>query len=344
MNRENPFTLTFGKEPNKLISRHEDVDTIIGTFTAQNVVSQTFLIEGIRGSGKTVLMTAVAKALEKEKDWVVINLNPTMDLLSNLALRLGRAVHPKAEVLNKGFNVSAAGFGIGLNGEETSADNVGEIDKAFKALIKKKKRVLITIDEVIHDDNMRVFASQFQIFVRQDYPIFLIMTGLYENIHLIQNDPSLTFLLRSPKIETGPLSVLQITRQYRDIFGLDDSEANILAGLTKGYAFAFQALGVSYWDNRDKGMKKVLEEFDELLDDFVYKKVWASLTSKERDIILSISEEKVKTGEVCKQASIDNSTLSRYREKMIRKGIVWSPEYGYLAITLPRFYEIVKNY
>lgn len=344
MNIENPFTITFGKEPNKLISRHEDMDTITGTFTAQNAVSQTFLIEGIRGSGKTVLMTAVAKALEKEKDWIIINLNPTMDLLSNLALRLKGALHPKAEVLNKGFNISAAGFGIGLNGEDSNTDHVGEIDKAFKALIKKKKRVLITIDEVIHDDNMKIFASQFQIFVRQDYPIFLIMTGLYENIHMIQNDPSLTFLLRSPKIETGPLSVLQITRQYRDIFGLDDSEANVLAGLTKGYAFAFQALGVSYWDNRDKGMKKVLEEFDELLDDFVYKKVWSSLTAKERDIILSISEKKVKTGEVCKRASIDSSTLSRYREKMIKKGILESPEYGYLAITLPRFFEIVKNY
>ena len=76
----------FYKVINKLIARYEDTDRIISTFNADNAVSQTFLIEGIRGSGKTVLMTTVAKKLEEEKDWIVINLNPTMDLLSNFAI------------------------------------------------------------------------------------------------------------------------------------------------------------------------------------------------------------------------------------------------------------------
>ena len=341
---ENPFTITFGKEPNKLISRLEDMDNILSSFNASNPVCQTFMIEGIRGSGKTVLMTTVANALAKEKDWIIINLNPVLDLLSSLALRLREACSSKTNVFEKGFNVSAAGFGIGLNGEEKSNDPVGEIEKAFRTIIRKKKRVLVTIDEVIHDNNMKIFASQFQIFVRQDYPIFLIMTGLYENINSIQNDPALTFLLRSPKIETGPLSILQIYKQYREIFGIDDSAAKELAGLTKGYAFAFQALGVSYWNNRKKGLSKTLDEFDDLLDDFVYKKLWTSMTKKEKDIVLAISEDKVKTGDICKRASVNNSTFSRYREGLIRKGIINTPEYGYVSLSLPRFYEIVKNY
>ncbi|MBR5376691.1 MAG: ATP-binding protein, partial [Lachnospiraceae bacterium] len=232
MNNENPFTITFGKEPNKLVSRYEDTDKIVSTFNSSNAVSQTFLIEGIRGSGKTVLMTTVAKILAKEKNWVVVNLNPTMDMISEFAMRLKEACSSKPEVLSKGFNISAAGFGIGINGEEKTTDHIGEIEKAFHMLAKKKKRVLITIDEVVSDDNMRIFASQFQIFVRQDYPVFLIMTGLYENIYEIQNDPSLTFLLRTPKIETEPLSLLQISRQYRDIFEIEEDKARELADLT----------------------------------------------------------------------------------------------------------------
>ena len=78
---------------------------------------------------------------------------------------------------------------------------------------------------------MRIFASQFQIFVRLDYPIFLIMTGLHENIDKIQNDPSLTFLYRSPKIITGPLSMIQIGRQYKEIFSIEDEKARV-AGAT----------------------------------------------------------------------------------------------------------------
>ena len=44
-------------------------------------------------------------------------------------------------------------------------------------------RLLITIDEVVYSEQMKVFVSAFQIFMRQDYPIFLLMTGLYENIY-----------------------------------------------------------------------------------------------------------------------------------------------------------------
>ena len=344
MNKNNPFTITFGKQPNKLISRYEDTDRIVSSFTAENPICQTFLIEGIRGSGKTVLMTTVAKQLAEDKDWIVINLNPLMDLLSNFAIRLSDACDSKPEFLNRGFNVSAAGFGVGISAGLQDTDYVGMIERICKDLVKKSKRVLITIDEVVHDDNMRIFASQFQIFLRQDFPFFLIMTGLYENIYEIQNDPSLTFLLRSPKIVTGPLSILQIKKQYKSIFELEDDKAEELANLTKGYAFAFQALGVAYWNNIEEGFSYVLEEYDELLDDFVYKKIWSSLTQKEREIIKTVSEDEVKTGDICKRASINNSTLSRYRETLIRRGIIVAEKYGYISLALPRFYEITRTY
>lgn len=340
--KNNPFTITFGKQPTRLIERYEDADRIISSFTAENAVSQTYLIEGIRGSGKTVLMTSVAKRLAEDKDWIVINLNPAMDLLTGFATRLSEAVRSKTDVVNRGFNISAGGFGIGVNGGEQLSDPVGITEKAFKTIIKKGKRVLITIDEVVNDDNMRIFASQFQIFVRQDYPIFLIMTGLYENINEIQNDPSLTFLLRSPKVITGPLSLLQIKRQYKEIFNIDDEKAGEYAAITKGYAFAFQALGVCLWDSSNLGA--ALEKFDEMLDDFVYKKIWTSLTPKERDIVLEIQEDKEKIGNICERVNMANGTFSKYKESLERKGVVGSAGYGYVTLSLPRFHEIVSNY
>lgn len=340
---DNPFTITFGKQPNKLIKRYEDTDRIVSTFISENAVSQTFLIEGIRGSGKTVLMTTTAKQLEEKKDWIVINLNPTMDLLANLALRLDDICNLKSDLFSKGFNVSVAGFGLGINADVKNTDYVGIIDKAFKKL-KNKKKVLITIDEVQHDNNMRIFASQFQIFVRQDYPIFLIMTGLHENIDEIQNDPALTFLLRTPKIVTGPLSMIQISRNYREIFKIGEEKGQELANLTRGYAFAFQALGVACWDHGTDKMNAVLEEYDDLLDDFVYKKIWTMLSEREKAVVRAISEDEVATGEICKRISMNHGTFSRYRENLISKSIAESNRYGYLSLALPRFYEVTKNY
>ncbi len=71
-------------------------------------------------------------------------------------------------------------------------------------LKKHGKKLLISIDEVMHNTGMRRFAGEFQIMLRNDYECFLLMTRPYENIYAIQNDPMLTFLLRSPKITLDP--------------------------------------------------------------------------------------------------------------------------------------------
>ena len=86
-----------------------------------------------------------------------------------------------------------------------------------------EKKILITIDEVMHDNNIRTFASEFQLLIRKNYPVFLLMTGVYENIYAIQNDPALTFLLRTPKISLEPLSMPQIAKQYKRIKAIKGS-------------------------------------------------------------------------------------------------------------------------
>ena len=77
--------------------------------------------------------------------------------------------------------------------------------KGLESLKKNGKRVLIAIDEVTSTPCMREFVHSFQMFVRQDLPVFLIMTGLYQNIDLLQNEKGLTFLYRAPKITLSPL-------------------------------------------------------------------------------------------------------------------------------------------
>ena len=67
---------------------------------------------------------------------------------------------------------------------------------------------------------MKVFANAFQIFVRQDLPVYLIMTGLYENIYELQNQKSLTFLYRAPKIQLQPLNIGTMTENYQKVFEL----------------------------------------------------------------------------------------------------------------------------
>ena len=63
---KNPFTLTFGKQPDSFIYRYENSNRIIETFT-ESSLSQTYMLEGIRGCGKTVLMTSIANSFKESK-------------------------------------------------------------------------------------------------------------------------------------------------------------------------------------------------------------------------------------------------------------------------------------
>ena len=345
MGKNNPFSLTFGKSPNELVSRYEYAEEIIKTFKSQIPASQAYLIEGIRGSGKTVLMTLIEKELQKEKDWIVVDLNSTQDLLADFAMRLVDACKEFTDILKKGFNVSIAGFGLGINGENQSRNSVSIINEILEKLKKKNKRVLITIDEVMNGNNMRNFASEFQIFLRKDFPVFLLMTGLYENIYTIQNDPALTFLLRTPKINLEPLSLLQISKQYQRVFECDTEMANKLAKTTKGYAFAFQALGFLYFDYKDTlSFSDIIFKFDDLLDDFVYRKIWQGLSEQDKNVVLAITDSKTKVSEICTKLNMSNATFSKYKERLTNRGLIQSPQHGYVELILPRFAEISHFY
>ena len=69
---QNPFTLTFGKRPMELVERPVQTNEIIEAFTADPINQQMFIITGVRGSGKTVMMTEISHRLRKKEDWVGI--------------------------------------------------------------------------------------------------------------------------------------------------------------------------------------------------------------------------------------------------------------------------------
>lgn len=138
MKKDNPFTLTFGKRPTEYISRFEATEMIVSTFMADNPVSQMYLIEGIRGSGKTVLMTAVTAELEQDEDYLVIDLNSTQNLLDDFARRLVDSCQKFPDIIKQGFNISIAGFGVGIGGKEEFQDSISIIEKILVSLKKKK--------------------------------------------------------------------------------------------------------------------------------------------------------------------------------------------------------------
>lgn len=46
------------------------------------------MITGVRGSGKTVMMTNIVSEIKKDEEWLTVELNPTRDMLQSLAAKI----------------------------------------------------------------------------------------------------------------------------------------------------------------------------------------------------------------------------------------------------------------
>ena len=340
----NPFTLTFGKKPSEYIIRRTDIEDIENIFLEEPARSQSCLIRGVRGSGKTVLMTVIAKEFSDKSDWVCVDLNSSQNLIDDLSYRLMDACENASGFFDRGMDISVAGFGIGV-GSKADRDSVSRCEEILKLLKKQKKKLLITIDEVCNDQSMKQLASQFQIWLRKDYQIFLLMTGLYENINAIQNDPQLTFLLRTPKITLGPLGISQMARQYEKALHISSDIAMRLSKETKGYAFAFQALGMIYYDDKDEPIERQLDKLDEYLDEYVYQKIWSGLSEQDRNVVMQLSDDNaIKVKDICQATGMSSASFSKYRERLINKGLIVASQHGYIELALPRFRKVCGYY
>lgn len=340
----NPYSLSFGKSPGQFISRWSQLEGVVQEFSATPFDQQVMILTGIRGSGKTVAMTEVSKRLEKEENWIVMELNPQRDILQALAAKLS-SNHTFAKYFQSAqINLSFFGFGLSVKGVAPITDIEVAILEMLKVLKKKKKRVLITIDEVTNNKNLRTFISSFQIFVRQELPIFLLMTGLYENVNNLQNDKSLTFLYRATKIELDPLNIGAIANNYRQTFNLDQNQAIEMARLTKGYSYAFQVLGYLRYQNQDLS-ENTISTARMWLEDKVYEKLWSECSPKDQAILYAMAITKSqKISDIRNVFNLSTNEFNPYRNRLIKKGLVNGKTRGTLSFTLPFFDQYVLEH
>ena len=335
----NPYTLVFGQPPLEIIERKAQADRIISEFCQEHPSNYLNLVTGIRGCGKTVFITRIANRLREKKEWIIINLNPQRDLLMALAAKLD-----SDQVLSRIFreaeiNLQAFGIGIGIKGVPPITDIEEALTRMLRSIRKHGKRVLITIDEVTNSRDIRVFASAYQIFLREELPVFLLMTGLFNQIDRLRNAEGMTFLERAPRTVLSPLNFSAMVDKYKSTLKVKEDTAISLAKATKGYSFAFQVVGYYAWEHPDHP-DQVFNEAREYLFEFAYRKIWSELSAKDRDLVRAVFRSE--TGEVSRVRELMNWTTNQfnpYRDRLLKSGVISSPQTGYVELALPWFGE-----
>ncbi len=341
MKTNNPFTLTYGLLPKTYLGDETcTVERIVSAFASDNPMTHSCIITGPRGSGKTALMHAVAKTLQDSRDWVVLDLNSSTPLVNDLSARLIDEATSGTGIIQLLYLALLGYAGLGFS------DEAGKINFASDQLTKRKQNILITIDEGKSDANMAEFANRFQMLVRHGINVFVIITGLYEDIYKIDED-SIPLSLRAGKMFLKPLKIDKIRDVYKETFAVSDDEALKMAKLTKGYPFGFQAWGALYWEYRDNStFDEIVGIFDGILEDYVYNAVWSELSESEKLVIRAFPDDdaKMSTDELCANASVPKEEVIKSVSRLTAKYICTEPEKGYFSLALPRIRAIIRTH
>lgn len=341
----NPFSLTFGVLPEQFIKRDAIRDQILSCFTSEKPSSHVFILRGVRGSGKTVMLNYLRNEFDKEDNWITINVNPEMDILESIASKLYEKGMMKKYFLKKSFNFSFHGFGFSLEGDEPIKNIETLLEKMVDVIEKQNKRILITLDEISSSKNIRVFTHTFKNFVNENKPLYFLATGLNENVMSLQNEDNLTFIYRAPKIEIAALNLTAIANSYIDVLGLEERVAFKCAKFTEGYASAYQVLGSILYANKKKDIDAdVLKEFDQILEDINYGKLWSDLSNNDKRFLYGFKGQRNnKAKDIISISGIAQNSYAKYRDRLLKKGVIVSSTYGFLSLTLPRLFEFIQK-
>lgn len=352
---QNPFTTTFSKAPEyTYIATHKTAE-ILENFSYENPSESVYKITGVRGSGKTVILAKIEEELKsganKENGWLVFDLNPARDMLGQIAAMLHKEGFGKNGIKSTSVNISATVFGtgggVGYAAEKTDAffDIGVEVEAMIRQAQESGKKILIGIDEVSRTAEMIKFASEYGRWLRANYPVYLVCTGLYENIQEVSNVKNLTFFRRATTIKTEPLNMIRMSEMYKKQLNIESDEAREMAKCTKGYAYAFQELGSLYFKRRSaESLEDIIPDLKAELFAYSYEKIWEEMTEGDRFLAtLLIKKKEYKREEVIKLMGDRAGNYSMYRDRLIKRGIIEGRQ-AYISLALPYFADYIKEY
>lgn len=345
MSERNPYVISFGRVPTQYISRTILIDSIIETMESDIVEEQAFKLTGIRGTGKTVTLTAIERQMREKEDWIVVGVKSNANITEDLVGNLYHAAPFITAFVDTELNLSKFGIGLNISRKSPTASLDYALKKILEEIKQAGKRVLVTIDEARKTEFMVDFIQEFQILIREELPIYVIAAGLYEDIESLENANGLTFFLRAAKYEMTPLNMTLVRNDYEKTLGVSRETAEEMAYLTKGYPFAYQALGKYMWDTKsDYISEEVLALLDEALAEKVYNKIWSELAPRDRWFLKFIAEKDVmQVSELLTLTKKKHNEWSEPRKRLSEKGIIDVKIRGVITMKLPRMKEFIME-
>jgi len=138
--------------------------------------------------------------------------------------------------------------------------------------------------------------------------------------------------------------------------GVDWAPRGLAAAIrtARGYPYFLQSIGKHVWDNARRSPIEVedvevgLDEASREVDDGLYRSRWERATPAQRDLLRELAAvggtDAAAIADLAKaMGKSRTSDLSVARNELIKKGLVYAPERGLLAFTVPGMHEFIAR-
>lgn len=338
------------------------------------------MLLGLRGVGKTVLLNEVARCASNSGCVTSFIESPEKQDLAELlfpllrkTLRTLSAADMTKDLIAKGFRALrnfARGLKIKVEDVEISLDTTPEpgvadsgdiqfdlpdmFELIGQAAQKQNTAWVLLIDEVqyLNERDMAALLVAMHKMSQEKLPVIFVGAGLPNVTRLAGDAKSYSERLFDWR-NIGPLSpeacrrAIQKPLEQSNVSITDDALQLIVNG-TDGYPFFIQTWAFYAWneastntitlDDSEKAYKTTLDSLDNGFfqirlsrvteNDFAYIRAMASLDQ---------------VGKISKAIGKSTSAVSKQRDSLLKKGIIYSPAFGLVDFSVPLFSEFLSR-
>ena len=359
----NPFTPEFGSVPLVMAGRQSIRRELFDAFVqGRGNPNLSSILVGPRGSGKTALLTYLGKEASGQ-GWIAVHAVAMPGMLEDIYEQTLLAC---ADVLGEGKarSLRLTGIGVGpisASWEVAAAPSENwrtRMGKLVGAIEDADYGLLVTVDEVVATlDEMVTLAAVYQLFVREQRRVALVMAGLPHNISALLNDKSVSFLRRAQQHALGTIpdsDVREAFRQTAAIGGGDvtDDALEACVRAIGGFPYMLQLVGFRCWQATSpdavisaRGAQRGIRDAQEDFRSHILAPTFRELSEVDLQFVEAMLEDEGESriSDIAKRMGVESRYASKYRSRLLAEGVVEQVARGVVRFALPEFRSYVRE-
>lgn len=380
----NPFAPGAGTPPPELAGRSALLERV--TISLRRIAigkpTKSMIIVGLRGVGKTVLLSEI-EDIAQDEDYFTLNVEAHEDkslpeliipglrriLIKLSMLEQSKELAKRGLGILKGFTASLKvklpGIEIGVKAERGTADS-GDIESDLPELIvaigkaakAAERPIAILIDELqyLKEKEFSALIMAIHRVNQKVYPFTLIGAGLPQILGIAGNSKSYAerlfdfpFVGALNTEDARQAIVLPVEEEEEKI---DTDAVNEIINLTKGYPYFLQQWAYETWNYAESSpitRRDVLDVSDivlQELDQSFFKVRLDRCTRTEQKYMRALAElgpGAQKSSDIAALLGVKPTSVSPTRSNLIKKGMIYSPIHGDTEFTVPLFDAYMKR-